>query len=155
MILNPKTLDPRDDTSPPVYQIETAMGSAIYLFQGARAVRVHPGRLLPVKTCNDLLAVRSDRYILTPDHTLIENPEVASSAFVTALDPRYFSKIDLFDERFPEGVPGVKACESLTVEGNVYFQKGVTIRGRVDIRNTRNSPAVIEAGTVVDRDLIF
>ncbi len=38
MILNPKSLDPKDETSPPVYQVETAMGSAISLFEDARAV---------------------------------------------------------------------------------------------------------------------
>jgi UTP--glucose-1-phosphate uridylyltransferase len=155
MILNPKTLDPRDDASPPVFQVETAMGSAVYLFHGARAVRVPPGRLLPVKTCNDLLAVRSDRFILTPDHTLIPNPETTSDSFAAALDPRFFGNIDLFDERFPDGVPSLKACESLAVEGDVYFQKGVTIKGSVIIRNTQTAPVVLEAGTVVDRNLVF
>ncbi|UCF90935.1 MAG: UTP--glucose-1-phosphate uridylyltransferase, partial [Desulfobacterales bacterium] len=38
MILNPKTLDPRDEKSPPVFQIETAMGAAIALFEGSTAV---------------------------------------------------------------------------------------------------------------------
>lgn len=155
MILNPKTLDPRDESSPPVYQVETAMGSAVYLFQGARAVRVPPTRLLPVKTCNDLLAIRSDRFTLTPDNCMIPNPEATSDTFVATLDPRYYGNIDLFDERFPEGAPSLKACESLTVEGDVYFQKGAVIKGNVVIRNTKNAPAVIRAGTVVDRNLFF
>jgi len=155
MILNPKTVDPRDEASPPVYQIETAMGSAIYLFEGASALRVSPRRLLPVKTCNDLIATRSDRFILTSDHTMVPNPEATSDAFVAALDPRYFAKIDQFDKRFPEGVPSLKACESLTVKGDVYFQKGVTIRGRIVIQNTKGDPAIIQAGTVVDRDITF
>ena len=34
LILNAKTLDPRDETSPPVYQVESAMGAAISLFDG-------------------------------------------------------------------------------------------------------------------------
>ncbi len=42
MILNPKSLDPRDETSPDIFQVETAMGSAISLFEGATAVKV-PG----------------------------------------------------------------------------------------------------------------
>ncbi len=155
MILNPKTLDPRDESSPPVYQIETAMGSAIYLFLGAKAVRVLQERLLPVKTCNDLLSVRSDRFILTPDHRMIPNPEAMSDAFAATLDPRYYGKIDLFDQRFPEGVPSLKDCESLTIKGDVQFRKGVTIKGRVVLRNTGNRPAVIPAGAVVDRDISF
>ena len=39
MIRNAKTIDPRDPESTPVYQIETAMGSAIGVFAGAGAVR--------------------------------------------------------------------------------------------------------------------
>lgn len=155
MILNPKTLDPRDESSPPVYQIETAMGSAVSLFHGARAVRVPSNRLLPVKTCNDLLAVRSDRFVLTPDNRMIPNPAATTDAFMAALDPRYYGKIDLFDARFPEGVPSLRECESLTIEGDVHFQKGVTVKGRVVIRNTQSSPTVIAAGTVVDQDLSF
>ena len=75
MILNPKTLDPRDDNSPRIYHIETAMGAAISLFDGATAVRVPRSRFFPVKKCNDLLALRSDCYLLTEKENLIINPE--------------------------------------------------------------------------------
>ena len=155
MIVNPKTLDPRDESSPPVFQIETAMGSAVCLFQGARAVRVPRNRLLPVKTCNDLLALRSDRFILTADSDLMPNPEATSGAFTAVLDYRYYRKIEQFDKRFPEGAPSLKACGSLTIEGDVRFQKDVTIQGNIVIRNTRKAPAVIPEGTVVDRNLSF
>jgi len=40
MIRNPKTVDPKDDSTPRVYQLETAMGSAISIFEGATAIRV-------------------------------------------------------------------------------------------------------------------
>ena len=49
MILNPKTLDPRDETSPKIYQIETAMGSALSLFENAALVKVPRSRFFPVK----------------------------------------------------------------------------------------------------------
>ncbi|MCB0197913.1 MAG: UTP--glucose-1-phosphate uridylyltransferase, partial [Anaerolineae bacterium] len=67
MIRNSKTVDPRDSSSTPVYQLETAMGSAIGVFEGAGAVRVPRIRFAPVKATSDLLAVRSDAYILTDD----------------------------------------------------------------------------------------
>ena len=67
MIVNRKTVDPRDSASTPVYQLETAMGSAIGVFPGARAIRVPRSRFAPVKTTDDLLAVRSDAYVLTED----------------------------------------------------------------------------------------
>ncbi len=59
MIRNKKTLNPRDAKSPGVYQLETAMGSAISVFDGAGAVRVPRSRFSPVKTTSDLRAKRS------------------------------------------------------------------------------------------------
>ena len=56
--------------SPKVYQIETAMGAAISMFQGSTAVRVSEDRFLPVKKCQDLLAIRSDCYLLTQNSRL-------------------------------------------------------------------------------------
>ena len=39
MIVNRKTVDPRDTSSPPVLQLESAMGAAIGSFPGARCWR--------------------------------------------------------------------------------------------------------------------
>ena len=65
LIVNRKTVDPADSASPEVIQIETAMGAAIGVFDGALAIRVPRSRLVPVKTTNDLLVLRSDAYSLT------------------------------------------------------------------------------------------
>ena len=113
LIVNPKTLDPRDKSSPPVYQIETAMGAAISLFDGATAVRVPRSRFFPVKTCNDLLAVRSDCFVYTPEDKLQINPQRRANhraeAIKIKLDSRYYGKIDDLDERFSLGVPDRKS----------------------------------------------
>ena len=50
MIVNRKTVDPADPSSPAVIQLETAMGAAIDVFDGAAAVRVPRSRFVPVKT---------------------------------------------------------------------------------------------------------
>ncbi len=71
MIRNQKTVDPSDKSSPAVYQIETAMGAAIEVFEGARALRVPRTRFAPVKTTDDLLALRSDAYGLTDDARVV------------------------------------------------------------------------------------
>jgi UTP--glucose-1-phosphate uridylyltransferase len=52
VIINPKRIDPKDDSSPEVYQIETAMGSAISVFKKATAIRVPRARFSPVKKCS-------------------------------------------------------------------------------------------------------
>ena len=55
LIVNRKTVDPRDPASTPVLQLETAMGAAIGSIAGARALQVPRDRFAPVKTTDDLL----------------------------------------------------------------------------------------------------
>ena len=159
MIVNPKTLDPRDERSPAVYQIETAMGSGISLFEGAAAVNVPRSRFLPVKTCNDLLAVRSDCFLYSEPDGLTLNPARAaagrSETIKITLDPKFFGKFDLLEQHFPAGTPSLAGCDSLTVQGDVRFQGDVTILGSVTISNPGPRPAEIPAGAVIDRDLTF
>jgi UTP--glucose-1-phosphate uridylyltransferase len=159
MIVNPKTVDPRDEKSPAVYQIETAAGSAIALFEGAAAVNVPRARFLPVKTCNDLLAVRSDCFVFSEGEGLRLSPARAATGRTEAikirLDPRYYGKFDLLEKRFGAGAPSLAGCDALSIRGDVRFEAGVVIRGSVTITNPDAGPAVIKAGTVIDRDLVL
>ena len=159
MILNRKTLDPRDEGSPPVYQIETAMGSAIALFQDATAVIVPRTRFLPVKTCNDLLALRSDMFVYSREKGLTINPMRQAAGrpdtIRIKLDPKYYKKIDDLDKRFGSNIPSLVDCGALTIKGDVRFEENVTIKGSVIIKNQQKTPAVVKAGTVIDRDLTF
>ena len=155
MIRNPKNLDPRDENSPSIYQVETAMGAAISLFEGAVVIKIPASRFLPVKKCNDLLAVRSDRFIFTKDNNLIVDPNSSSANISINLDPKYYGKIDMLDERFSAGVPSLIDCESLTIEGDIRFESNVTIKGRVVIKNNGKSQAVVKEGTIIDEDLIL
>jgi UTP--glucose-1-phosphate uridylyltransferase len=153
IILNHKTLDPRDKSSPKVIQIETAMGAAISLFDGAAAVRVPDIRFRPVKKCADLLAVRSDCFVFDQNGRLVPNPVRRGDRIQIRLDPDYFTRIDDFEKRFSQGVPRLIACESLTVEGDVYFEGDIEIQGCVTIRNRGRRAAVIPAGTLIHEDL--
>ena len=60
IIVNPKTTD--DGT--PVIQLETACGAAIKHFRNAHGINVPRSRFLPVKSCSDLLLIKSDIYSL-------------------------------------------------------------------------------------------
>jgi UTP--glucose-1-phosphate uridylyltransferase len=153
LILNSKPIDPRDEKSPPVFQVETAMGSAISLFEGATAVVVPRARFMPVKSCNDLLNIRSDRYRLSAEKRLSRNPDVQTDGIRIQLDPKYFKRIEDFDLRFHQGAPSLLACESLTVVGDVHFGKNITIIGSVTITNPSLAPAVIPDGAVIKQDL--
>ncbi|MDX6681188.1 MAG: UTP--glucose-phosphate uridylyltransferase, partial [Solirubrobacteraceae bacterium] len=120
MIVNRKTVDPGDADSPAVLQLETAMGAAIDVFDGARAIRVPRERFAPVKTTNDLLALRSDAYELHDDGRIVVAGGRTGAPLVD-LDTRHFKLVRDFDARFAAGVPSLVACERLTVRGDVAF----------------------------------
>ena len=159
MILNPKNLDPRDEFSPPVYQIETAMGSAISIIEEATAIRVPRSRFFPVKTCNELLAVRSDCFLCSDDKQLIVNPERGQDDnclnINIDLDHRYYRKIDMFNKRFANGIPSLIDCKSLKIIGDVFFEGNVKIKGNIVITNRSGSQGVIKEGMIIERDLEF
>ena len=160
MIVNPKTVDPRDEKSPPVYQIETAMGSGISLFEGAAAVNV-PRAPLPAGQDLQRPSGRALGLLcLLRAGGLDAQPRRAASAGRTEaikikLDSKYYGKFDLLEERFNEGEPSLVDCDGLTITGDVRFEKGVVICGAVAITNSGAAPAVIKAGTVIDRDLVL
>ena len=159
MILNPKTVDPRNENSPAVIQIETAMGAAISLFDGTAAVKVPRSRFFPVKSCNDLLALRSDCYVLGEKDNLRINPKRSAAGRADTirirLDSKFYGKIDLLEERFKHGLPSLVDCESLGIEGDVHFESPVIIKGSVWIKNRHKTPAVIKKGTVIEKDIVF
>jgi UTP--glucose-1-phosphate uridylyltransferase len=145
LIRNSKTVDPRDPTSTPVYQIETAMGSAIAVFKGSGAIRAPRSRFAPVKTTDDLLAVRSDAYVLSDDFRVVPNPARTMPQLVVSLDSRFYKLIDDMEARFPYGAPSLLECERLTVEGDVLFEKGVVCKGVVELDNRSEEQMVVGA----------
>jgi UTP--glucose-1-phosphate uridylyltransferase len=133
MIVNRKTVDPADPSSPSVYQLETAMGAAISVFEGARALRVPRERFAPVKTTNDLLALRSDCYVLTDDARVVVSPERRRGPLFVDLDPEHYKLLADFDARFPAGPPSLVDCDRFVVRGDVTFGASVVARGEVEV----------------------
>jgi len=148
MIVNQKNVNPKDSNSAKVYQLETAMGSAISVFKGATALAVPRTRFAPVKTTEDLLAVRSDNYILTDDFKVILNPERKLKPIVISLDPTYYKLVDDMTERFPE-VPSLIECEELDIKGDYKFGKNVKLIGKVKLENKTKKQIKIEDNMVV------
>ena len=148
IIVNHKTVDPTDKESPEVVQVETAMGAAIAVFDGAQALQVSRERFAPVKTTNDLLGLRSDAYVLTEECHVVANPERTRTSLYVDLDPDHFKLIDEFDARFPEGPPSLVDCERFIVKGDVRFGEGVVARGSVEVEASEGEDQlVIEDGT--------
>ncbi len=152
MIRNAKTVDPKDTRSLAVYQLETAMGAAIGVFAGAQALRVGRDRFMPVKTCDDLLRLRSDIYTLDQDYQLCAS--AGSRMTLIQLDPHYYKRIDDFEARFPAGAPSLRECVQLAIEGDVCFGAGVVCKGAARIVNRTREQRQVPANTVIaDREI--
>ncbi|MDT0352018.1 UTP--glucose-1-phosphate uridylyltransferase [Pseudonocardia charpentierae] len=138
LIVNRKTVDPRDKSSTKVIQLETAMGAAVGSIPGARAVQVPRSRFAPVKTTNDLLVVWSDAYELTPDGRM--TPTYEDGGPVVTLDDDHYKLVPDFEQRFAAGAPSLRRCTRLEVEGDVTFGAGVVVEGDVHVKGPRRVP---------------
>ena len=148
LIVNRKTVDPRDSDSPAVVQLESAMGAAIGSFKGAQLLLVRRTRFAPVKTTDDLLVLRSDVYMLSKDMVVAPVPERADNLPYVELDPRFYKLLDDFERRFSEGPPSLREAERLIVHGDVTFGRGVRVRGAVELEAPE--PMRIDAGATLE-----
>lgn len=147
LIVNRKTVDPRDSSSPEVLQLESAMGAAIASFKDARLLCVPRTRFVPVKTTDDLLVLRSDVYTLSDDMLVQPRPEREHDLPFVELDSRFYKLLDEFEPRFPDGPPSLREAERLVVHGDVTFGRGVVVRGAVEI--DADEPRRLEPGTLL------
>jgi UTP--glucose-1-phosphate uridylyltransferase len=147
MITNEKPVDPENAASPAVIQLETAMGAAIAVFAGARAVRVPRARFVPVKTTGDLLVLWSDVYQLTDDYRVVPSPARREPAPLVDLDPKFYKRVQDLELRFPHGAPSLIAARRLQVRGDVRFGRGVVVQGDVTLTQAGPEPLVVPDGT--------
>jgi UTP--glucose-1-phosphate uridylyltransferase len=145
IIVNRKTVDPSRKDSTPVIQVESAMGAAVQVFDGARAVRVPRTRFRPVKTTNELLLLRSDLFGFDDAFHVVAQTDRP--------DPRidlddHYKLIGDFDDRFPAGAPSLRDCTALTVRGDVTFGAGVRCVG--DVTVSADSPLTLPDGATLD-----
>jgi UTP--glucose-1-phosphate uridylyltransferase len=144
IIVNRKTVDPSRKDSTPVIQVESAMGTAIEVFDGSRAVHVPRRRFRPVKTTNELLLLRSDLYGFGAGHAVVAQTDRP--------DPRvdlddHYTLIDDFDARFPGDAPSLVDCTSLVVRGDITFGAGIRCEGDVVVES--DEPLRIPDGTTL------
>jgi UDP-N-acetylglucosamine pyrophosphorylase len=145
IIINKKTADPRDPSSPAVLQLETAMGAAIECFPDAGAIDVPRTRFAPVKTTADLLAVRSDAYILTDDLRLELHPDRNGQPPRIELDSSC-KLVDGLDATFPHGSPSLRQCHSLSLKGRFIVEPEAVFQGDVTLVNDSSEPRQVSAG---------
>lgn len=146
VIKNIKSVDPRDQASLAVIQLETAMGAAISCFDGAKAVQVPRSRFSPVKTTSDLLALRSDAYVLTDDFLVQLARERHGVPPDVKLDNMY-KFVEQLDALVQNGVPSLLGCSELRVLGPMQFGADVIVKGKVTFRNSSSIKKTIPPGT--------
>lgn len=151
LIINRKTVDPKDPNSTPVIQLETAMGAAIGCFERSGALTVPRSRFAPVKKTSDLIVLRSDACRLRADSVLELIPERGGNPPDVQLSGHYKS-IDHFND-LVSVVPSLQAADRLIVEGPVRFSEPVEIRGTVQVTADGATPVTLPGGVYEDEQV--
>ena len=129
-------------------QIESAMGAAVEVFEGATAIGVGRDRFLPVKTTNDLLLLRSDVYDLADDGRMImvSRPGTAGRAGFRLLQD---------DRGLRPAVPGrcavAEGGEPVQVHGDWTFEARVSVIGDVTLPDDGEPQTVPAGSTLMER----
>ncbi|MEN6445421.1 MAG: UTP--glucose-1-phosphate uridylyltransferase [Candidatus Cloacimonas sp.] len=136
LIVNPKIVE-----GTPVYQLETAMGSAISVFNNSKALIVSRERFVPVKKTNDLLALWSDVYDVNDMYQIVLKRGLEKAPIIE-LNETYYGKIDEMQKRFSKGIPSLTSCKKMNISGDVSFGEGVVCEGEVTLKS--NSPVFVQ-----------
>jgi len=150
LIVNRKTLDPCDPSSPEIFQLETAMGAAISLLPNACAVCVPRERFAPVKTTSDLLAVRSDAYEVDERSSIQLVPERSGAPPTVGLDERFYRSVRELEDRIPSS-PSLRHCRSLKIAGDFQIPAETLFVGDVELVNHREQAVHLEAGEITGK----
>ncbi|CAE7769639.1 UGP1, partial [Symbiodinium microadriaticum] len=145
-ILNSKTVDPQIDSSPKVWQLETAMGAAIECFPGAGAVCVPRSRFAPVKKCSDLFLLRSDAYVINRDNVLVLNESCNGVAPIVDLDSKKYKLVQNLEAATSGGYPSLVGCRKLVIKGNESTMTDIVVK----VTNPSSEPKVFPAGIIED-----
>ena len=151
VIINNKTVDPTDPQSPAVVQLETAMGAAIGLFEGAICVQVDRMRFLPVKTTNDLFIMRSDRFHLTDSYEMGGRQHIFPERRPSIRGTTRTSRTSA--ERFPYNAPSLAAANSVSIKGDWTLADADVIKMFADARleDIETSPVTYPTANTSDR----
>lgn len=134
-----------------VLQLETAVGAAIRFFKGAHGVNVPRRRFLPVKTCSDLMLVKSDLYSLTQGRLEMSSQRFGGAPLIKL--GSCFKKVSDFQAHMPH-MPKIIELDHLTITGNVTLGKNVTLKGTVIIVCEEGKKIDIPNGSVLENAVI-
>jgi UTP--glucose-1-phosphate uridylyltransferase len=148
VIVNPKHLDRGVD----VIQLETAAGAAIKNFRGACGINVPRSRFLPVKKTQDLLLLMSNLYDIENGALTLSSLRSFPTTPLVKLGSS-FDKVNDFLKRF-QGIPDLLELDHLTVSGDVWFGKDVTLKGTVITIANHGDRIDIPTGTILENKIV-
>ncbi|MCP9259224.1 UTP--glucose-1-phosphate uridylyltransferase [Dirofilaria immitis] len=149
VIVNPKHLDRGVD----VIQLETAAGAAIKNFRGACGMNQCPrSRFLPVKTTSDLLLLMSNLYEIENGSLTFSRLRSFPTTPLVKLGS-FFDKVQEYLRRF-QGIPDLLELDHLTVSGDVWFGRDVTLKGTVIIIANHGDRIDIPPGTILENKIV-
>ncbi|KAI1911385.1 UTP-glucose-1-phosphate uridylyltransferase [Ophidiomyces ophidiicola] len=153
IIPNEKSIpaDKKGEADVSIIQLETAVGAAIRFFKGAHGVNVPRRRFLPVKTCSDLMLVKSDLYTLQHGQLVIDRNRFGGAPLIKLGTD--FKKVSDFQKRIPS-IPRILELDHLTISGAVNLGRGVTLKGTVIIVATEGSTIDIPPGSILENVVV-
>ncbi|TVY30387.1 putative UTP--glucose-1-phosphate uridylyltransferase [Lachnellula hyalina] len=153
IIPNNKTIpaDKKGESDVSIVQLETAVGAAIRHFHNAHGVNVPRRRFLPVKTCSDLMLVKSDLYSLKHGQLQIDPNRFGPAPLIKLGND--FKKVSDFQKRIGS-IPKIIELDHLTITGAVNLGRGVTLKGTVIIVATEGSTIDVPPGSILENVVV-
>jgi UTP--glucose-1-phosphate uridylyltransferase len=153
IIPNEKSIpgDKKGEADLTVIQLETAVGAAIRHFKNAHGVNVPRRRFLPVKTCSDLMLVKSDLYTLQHGELVIDPSRFGPAPLIKLGTD--FKKVSSFQARIPS-IPKIVELDHLTITGAVTLGRNVTLKGTVIIVANEGGTIEIPQGSILENVVV-
>ena len=139
--------DKKGESDVNIVQLETAVGAAIRHFKNAHGVNVPRRRSLPVKTCSDLMLVKSDLYSLKHGQLVIDPDRFGGAPLIKLGND--FKKVSDFQKRIGS-IPKILELDHLTITGAVNLGRGVVLKGTVIIVATEGQTIDVPPGSILE-----
>ena len=143
--------DKKGESDISIVQLETAVGAAIRHFGNAHGVNVPRRRFLPVKTCSDLMLVKSDLYSLKHGQLVMHTDRFGPAPLIKLGGD--FKKVSNFQQRIPS-IPKILELDHLTITGAVNLGRGVVLKGTVIIVATEGSTIDVPPGSILENVVV-
>jgi UTP--glucose-1-phosphate uridylyltransferase len=153
IIPNGKTIpgDKKGESDISILQLETAVGAAIKHFGNAHGVNVPRRRFLPVKTCSDLMLVKSDLYTVKHGQLQMSTGRFGDAPLIKLGSD--FKKVSDFQKHIPS-IPKIIELDHLTITGAVNLGRSVTLKGTVIIVATEGQTIDIPPGSILENVVV-